>query len=818
MENRIESSHGTEIPRKSRSLDLKSLYKSRVIKEARNKNLKRKHSGHDGGEENRDKKKKKIIKEVSLSSLKNVNSSSKKGLDKVYHSVLSSTTHDSKDSKSELNQKSNSRIGISSLGLGDNGVQIPKRKRGFVGRKKLKGGYVLKQQDQSSSKVDLLDQTIKLSGDESRTEPRNGKRKKDYDDFKENRISESNSARQSTEADGRAGHLSVSKCDVSVKKSPRNHSKRKDLAPDGKNSVKEAEPLVDSSSKICNDSQDEENLEENAARMLSSRFDPSCTGFSSNNKASALQSVNGLSFLLSNGEDFVSQGSKSLSGSESPSVDTAGRSLRPRKQHREKGNSRKRRHFYEVLLGDLDAHWVLNRRIQVFWPLDQSWYNGLVNDYDKESKLHHVKYDDCDEEWINLQNERFKLLLFPGEVPGKVEGRKSNIQKRSPDELKGSLKSKKEKEKGDLSTEDDSCIGSYMDSEPIVSWLARSTRRVKSPSQAVKKQKTSGLSMKSVPHNSHDGAVNFLNASLRREKNKIFGNHDIPEKYVDDTIQQKSVLGSTSCTKHSKKPIVYFRKRFRKTGLELSHTPEVNHSSRRVLDSICSFAPVGDVCGDLEEQDGFYKKLEPGVSLWSIDDAGLLKFQPSWLESGKCKVHIRFPVHSVLDSRYGAKCFWLFCALPLFHYGTLTITWPRIHLEILFVDNAVGLRFLLFEGCLKQALAFVFMVLSIFHQPNEQGSVVDSQLPVTSIRFKLTCSQHLRKQLVFAFYSYSQVKNSKWMYLDSKLKEHCLLTKQLPLSECTYDNIQMLQNGTNHSSVSSLYRQPSIKVFIYSLH
>lgn len=819
MENRIESSHGTEIPRKSRSLDLKSLYKSRVIKEARDKHLKRKASERDG-EGNRDKKKKKIIKEVSLSSLKNANSSSKKSLDKVYHSSLSSTTNDSKELKLESNQKSSSSIGInsvSSLSLDNNGIQIPKRKRGFVGRKKFKGGNVLKQQGQPSSKVDLLDQSSKLSGDESRTEPRSVKRKKDYDDFKENRISESNSARQSTEEDGRASHLSVSNCDVSGKKSPKNRSKRKDFSPDGKNAVKEAEPLVDSSGKICNDSQDEENLEENAARMLSSRFDPSCTGFSSNNKASALQSVNGLSFLLSNGEDFVSHGSKSFSGSESPSVDTAGRLLRPRKQHGEKGNSRKRRHFYEVFFGDLDSHWVLNRRIKVFWPLDQSWYYGLVNDYDKERKLHHVKYDDCDEEWINLQNERFKLLLFPSEVPGKVERRKSKVQKRSPDEIEGSLKPKKEKETRDLTTEDDSCIGSYMDSEPIVSWLARSTRRVKSPSRAVKKQKTSGLSLKSVPQNSHDEAVNFLNGPLRRDRSKICRNYDVPGKYVDDTTQQKSALENTSCTNNSKVPIVYFRRRFRKTGLELSGTPEVNHGFRSALDSICSFTPVCGVFGDLEEQDGFFEKLEPGGPLWSTDDSGMLKLTPSWLESGKFKVDLRFPLHSVLDNAFGAEYFWLFRALLLFHYGTLIITWPRIHLEILFVDNVVGLRFLLFEGCLKQALAIVCMVLTIFHQPNEQGRFVDLQLPVTSVRFKLTCSQHLRKQLVFAFYNYSQVKNSKWMYLDSKLKRLCLLTKQLPLCECTYDNIQMLQNGTNHSSVTSFYGQPSIKVFIYFL-
>ena len=127
----------------------------------------------------------------------------------------------------------------------------------------------------------------------------------------------------------------------------------------------------------------------------------------------------------------------------------------------------------------------------------------------------------------------------------------------------------------------------------------------------------------------------------------------------------------------------------------------------------------------------------------------------------------------------------------------MTIAWPMVHLEILFVDNEVGLRFLLFEGSLKQAVAFVFQVLTLFYRPIEQWKFADLQLPVTSIRFKFSCSQDFRKQIVFAFYNFHEVKHSKWMFLDSKLQRHCLLDRQLPLSECTYDNIKALQNGTN---------------------
>ena len=105
-----------------------------------------------------------------------------------------------------------------------------------------------------------------------------------------------------------------------------------------------------SSCKISDDLQEdeEENLEENAARMLSSRFDPSCTGFS-------MKGSNGLSVFRSSSQSIVNRGLNSQLGSESASADTAVRVLRPRKQYKNKGSSRKRRHFYEILLGDVDA-------------------------------------------------------------------------------------------------------------------------------------------------------------------------------------------------------------------------------------------------------------------------------------------------------------------------------------------------------------------------------------------------------------------------------------------------------------------------------
>ena len=137
-------------------------------------------------------------------------------------------------------------------------------------------------------------------------------------------------------------------------------------------------------------------------------------------------------------------------------------------------------HFYKIFSRNFDAYRVLNRRIKVFWPLDQSWYFGLVKDYDPERKLHHVKYDDRDEEWIDLRHERFKLLLLPSEVPGKADRKKMEMGDKCPDDENEERKRKKREGKKDLSMKDDNCIGGYMDSKPIISWLARSSRWIKS--------------------------------------------------------------------------------------------------------------------------------------------------------------------------------------------------------------------------------------------------------------------------------------------------------------------------------------------------
>ncbi|KAF2304519.1 hypothetical protein GH714_032884 [Hevea brasiliensis] len=353
MENRIGSSNEAEIPKKSRSLDLKSLYQSEGSKEAP-KNLKRK-VGIDVSVVEKKHERKKSRQAVSISGFRKVNGNGSKSLEEVYNGSLSSGSHDSKDSKSGLNQRLNHSSGFSSISetLEGSFTRIPRRKRGFVGRRKVENVSQVSKSAGLSSEVGNVDQVGKLTGKDTGKQVKTlkVKQKKGSDEFKENGNGEKNSGKHFEEEAECPGHLA----------------------------------------------------------------------------------------------EFTAHGSNYVSGSESASVDTAGRVLRPRKQHREKGSSRKRRHYYEIFTGDLDAYWVLNRRIKVFWPLDQSWYYGLISDYDTVKKLHHIKYDDRDEEWINLQDERFKLLLLPSEVPGKPQRKRSVAREKRSNGENGKLKPNKEK-------------------------------------------------------------------------------------------------------------------------------------------------------------------------------------------------------------------------------------------------------------------------------------------------------------------------------------------------------------------------------------
>ncbi|KAJ1289623.1 hypothetical protein BS78_02G178900 [Paspalum vaginatum] len=60
---------------------------------------------------------------------------------------------------------------------------------------------------------------------------------------------------------------------------------------------------------------------------------------------------------------------------------------------------------------------AVGRRLRVYWPLDDAWYEGRVEVYDAGSRRHRVKYDDGDEEEVDLGKERFEWAASAVEEP-----------------------------------------------------------------------------------------------------------------------------------------------------------------------------------------------------------------------------------------------------------------------------------------------------------------------------------------------------------------------------------------------------------------
>ena len=45
---------------------------------------------------------------------------------------------------------------------------------------------------------------------------------------------------------------------------------------------------------------------------------------------------------------------------------------------------------------------MIGKKVRVFWPVDSSWYTGIVQKYDAETGEHLLKYDDEDTEWVKI--------------------------------------------------------------------------------------------------------------------------------------------------------------------------------------------------------------------------------------------------------------------------------------------------------------------------------------------------------------------------------------------------------------------------------
>ncbi|KAK4420023.1 hypothetical protein Salat_2415200 [Sesamum alatum] len=815
MESSTKKSGGVEIPKRNRSLDLKSLYESRVSKLGESK----KKVSAEKDQEDVKERKRKSRKEAPLSCFE---SDAKKSRKEDVNGVKLELGFGKKSTG-----RSKGLHGIP-LTLGDNGnaFNIPKRPRGSLGRKKLASDQVsaplkllnsvdsagafkaevIKSEDEAGPS-DRLDRLVSpstgtngalnsKSKSKQKTDSKSTvnssssnvklKRKVGADEVKENGNGRSGSVRHTA----KEYNVVVSNGDMPLKNRQSNSRKKKDLVggvDGGEASMKKSEPSVGSSVSgslfidfLEDDDYDEENLEQNAARMLSSRFDPSCTGFSANRKSSVSQTADRFSLQVSSARDTLRRQHNSSGGA---AADDKSRTLRPRREDKGKGMPRKRRHFYEILPRDLEPYWVLNRRIKIFWPLDESWYYGLVNEYHSESKLHHIKYDDRDEEWVNLQEEKFKLLLLPSEVPGKAKSRKRST--RGEDLHKGQTVPL---------ADDDSCTGNHLDSEPIASWLASQSQRVKSLPKSSKRQRTS---QQHLPLGSSLSSERTDNSNSDGADSKITRNKSDYESASVDNIAARGTDGETlqgaARSSQRVKHVVYVRKKYHKRN-EGGNVVSTDAKACGGAPQIVSTPAPVMVSFPTTKEDKLYYGCVGSEQLWSFDDKGKVRLNDVLLESKEFTFEICLPVLPSPEFSCGIEVLWLLHDIFMLQHGVLVTTSPAVILEILLIDSNLGLSFLLFEGCLKQALAFVFLILIVFSESNESWDG-NMKLPVTSIRFQLSSIQDLRKQHVFAFYCFSRLQNSEWLHLESKILQHCLLVKQLPLSECTYDNIKELECG-----------------------
>ncbi|KAK9101804.1 hypothetical protein Sjap_019058 [Stephania japonica] len=134
------------------------------------------------------------------------------------------------------------------------------------------------------------------------------------------------------------------------------------------------------------------------------------------------------------------------------SIDSATKSVDKEHNHLDgtpKSHS-KRKHTPEAkvmpdageLLKEFDER-VVSSKIKVWWPLDQSFYEGIISSYDPVTKKHKVSYCDGDEETLNLRMERWE---FVGSDAALDEVQMSDLPNAHASEIKSKKKRRTGKE------------------------------------------------------------------------------------------------------------------------------------------------------------------------------------------------------------------------------------------------------------------------------------------------------------------------------------------------------------------------------------
>ncbi|XP_057966669.1 DNA mismatch repair protein MSH6 isoform X2 [Malania oleifera] len=98
---------------------------------------------------------------------------------------------------------------------------------------------------------------------------------------------------------------------------------------------------------------------------------------------------------------------------------------------------------------------VVGRRIRVYWPLDQSWYEGCVKSFDKIAGKHLVQYDDSEEEVLVLSKEKIEWVEVSAVRRFRRLRRASVVEEENVEQEEENVEQVEEDSGGDDSTDED---------------------------------------------------------------------------------------------------------------------------------------------------------------------------------------------------------------------------------------------------------------------------------------------------------------------------------------------------------------------------
>ncbi|XP_062019041.1 sister chromatid cohesion protein PDS5 homolog C isoform X1 [Rosa rugosa] len=93
---------------------------------------------------------------------------------------------------------------------------------------------------------------------------------------------------------------------------------------------------------------------------------------------------------------------------------------------------------------EFDDTEVIGSKIKVWWPADRMYYKGVVHSFDSVKKKHVVKYNDGDQEILNLKREKWLYVEGDSESDGEQENDESSHDGSSELPLKKKAKSNRD--------------------------------------------------------------------------------------------------------------------------------------------------------------------------------------------------------------------------------------------------------------------------------------------------------------------------------------------------------------------------------------